>query len=290
MLAMFKKELRSYFRGMTGFVFVALSLVVIGLYASVICFSSASPRYEYVFYNSSFVFLITVPVLTMRSFAEERRQKTDQLLYALPVSTTQIVVGKYLAMLCVFAVPVLVSCLYPLLVRIYDPSGALSYPAIYSAICAFFFLGAALISVGMFISSLTENVFISAIVSFVTLLLCYLMGQLSQLLPSESTSTTVIFGILIFLIALLVFFATKSRTAGWIAFMVFEIPVVVISFVKPQLLEGLLPKVFGVLSMYDRFFTFADGLFNLKVILYFVSVSALFTLFTVQSMEKRRWI
>lgn len=290
MLAIFKKELRSYFRGMTGFVFVALFLVVLGIYASVICFSSASPRYEYVFYNSSFVFLITVPVLTMRSFAEERRQKTDQLLYSLPITTTQIVVGKYLAMLCVFAVPVLVSCLYPFLIRMFDPSGAMSFPAIYSAICAFFCLGAALISVGMFISSLTENVFISAIVSFVTLLICYFMGQLARLLPSEPTAATVIFSILIFLIALIIFFATKSRTLGWIVFMVFEIPVGVISFVKPQLLEGLVPKVFGVLSMYDRFFTFADGLFDLKVILYFVSISVLFTVFTVQSMEKRRWI
>ncbi len=289
MLAMFKKELRSYFRGMTGFVFVALFLVVLGLYASVICFSNSSPRYEYVFYNSSFVFLITVPVLTMRSFAEERRQKTDQLLYTLPVSTTQIVVGKYLAMLCVFAVPVLVSCLYPLLIRIYDPSGALSYPAIYSAILVFFCLGAALISIGMFVSSLTENVFISAIVTFVTLLIFYLMGQLANLMPSMAGATAIAFALMAFLVALLVFFVTKSRAAGWIVFMVLEVPVVVICFANGKLLEGLLPKVFGVLSLYDRFFAFADGLFDVKGILYFLSVSVLFTLFTVQSMEKRRW-
>ena len=289
MLAMFKKEMRSYFHGMTGFVFVAMFLVVIGLYVSVICFSSSSPRFEYVFYNGSFAFLLTVPVLTMRSFADERRQKTDQLLYTLPVTTAQIVVGKYLAMLCVFAVPVLVSSLYPLLVRFYDPSGALSYSAIYSAILVFFFLGAALISIGMFISSLTENVFISAIITFITLLVCYLMGQLSSLMPSMAGATAVAFALMAFLIALLVFFVTKSRTAGWIVFMVLELPIVVICFAKGQLLEGVLPKVFSALSLYDRFYTFAEGLFDLKVILYFLSVSVLFTIFTVQSMEKRRW-
>lgn len=289
MLAMFKKELRSYFRGITGYVFVSLLLVVFGIYATMICFSYGSPRYEYVFYNCSFIFLIAVPVLTMRSFSEERRQKTDQLLYSLPVSTTQIVVGKYLAMLCVYALPILLSCLYPLLIRLYDPSGYLSYPAIYSAILAFFCLGAALISIGMFISSLTENVFVSAIVSFVVLLICYLMGQLADAFPSAPSATTIVFAIMIFLVSLIAFFLTRSRTVGWIIFMILEIPVAVISFVKPELQEGMLPKVFSVLSMFDRFYTFAEGLFDLKVILYFLSIAVLFTLFTVQSMEKRRW-
>lgn len=289
MLAIFKKELRSYFRNMTGYVFVALILVVLGLYASVICFSSSSPHYEYVYYNCSFVFMIAVPVLTMRSFADERRQKTDQLLYSLPISTMQIVIGKYLAMLCVFAVPALVSCLYPFLVRIYDPAGYVSFTAILSGVLAFFFLGAALIAIGMFMSSLTENVFISAIVTFVTLLLCYLMGQIADHLPSAPSATTIVFAILIFLIGLLVFFVTKSRTAGWIVFMLLEVPVAVISFVKNELLEGMLSKVFGVLSMFDRFYTFAEGVFDVKIILYFLSIAVLFTVFTVQSMEKRRW-
>ncbi len=289
MLAMFKKELRSYFRGMTGFIFVALFLVVLGIYTTIICFSYGSPHYEYVFYNCSYVFLIAVPVLTMRSFAEERRQKTDQLLYSLPVSTTQVVVGKYLAMLCVYTIPLLISCLCPLLVRLHDPSGLLSYSAIYTAIFGFFCLGAALIAIGMFMSSLTENVFISAIVSFVTLLICYLMGQLAKHMSSSASATGIVFAVLIFLVSLLVFFMTKSRTAGWLVFMVLEIPVVVLSLVKAELLEGLLPKVFDVLSIFDRFYTFADGIFDLKVILYFLSIAVLFTLFTVQSMEKRRW-
>lgn len=289
MPAIFKKELRSYFRGVTGFVFVALLLVVFGLYASMICFSYGSPHYDYVFYNCSFIFLIAVPVLTMRSFSEERRQKTDQLLYSLPVSTTQIVVGKYLAMLCVFALPILVACLYPFLIHLYDPSGCLSFTAIYSAILAFFCLGAALISIGMFISSLTENVFVSAIVSFVTLLICYLMGQLADAFPSEPSATTIVFAIMIFFVSLIAFFLTRSRTVGWIVFMILEIPVAIISFVKPDLLEGLLPKVFSVMSMFDRLYTFAEGMFDLKVILYFLSIAVLFTLFTVQSMEKRRW-
>jgi ABC-2 type transport system permease protein len=175
------------------------------------------------------------------------------------------------------------------LIRLFDPSGYLSYTAIYSAIFAFFCLGTALISIGMFMSSLTENVFISAIVTFVTLLVCYLMGQLADIMPSAAGASAIVFALIIFLIALLVFFVTKSRTAGWVVFMVLETPIVVICFVKGSLLEGLLPKVFGVLSIFERFYTFAEGLFDLKIILYFLTIAVLFIVFTVQSMEKRRW-
>ena len=289
MLTIFKKELRSYFHSMTGFVFAALILVVFGIYGSIYCFYYGTPHYEYVFYNSSFVFLIVVPVLTMRSFADERRQKTDQLLYSLPISATQIVLGKYLAMLCVFAVPLLVSSAYPLLLLRYDPAGYISYSAIYTAILAFFCLGASLIAIGMFMSSLTENVFISAIITFVTLLVCFLMGQIANFLPSSPGPAAGVFAFLILLVALLVFLVTKSSTVGWIVFMVLELPLVVIVFAKSELLEGLLPKVFGVLSIFERFYTFADGVFDLKVILYFLSIAVLFTVFTVQSIEKRRW-
>ena len=289
MTAIFKKELRSYFRGMIGCLFVALFLVVIGLYVYAICFANSPPHYEYAYYNCSFIFLIAVPVLTMRSIAEERRQKTDQLLYSLPVSMTQVVLGKYFAMLCVFAVPVLVSCVYPFLVHLYDPSGYLSFSAVFVAAGAFFLLGSALIAIGMFMSSLTENQIVSAVISFIAILFVYLMGQLSQMLSGTSGVTAIVFAFLILLLSLLVFFVTKSKTAGWLVFFVLEVPIIVISFLKPTLLEGLLPKVFGVLSVYERFYSFADGLVDLKSALYFVTVAVLFLVFTVQSMEKRRW-
>ena len=289
MTAIFKRELRSYFRGMTGYVFIALFLAVLGIYVSAICLNYHSPKFEYIYFNTTFIFLIAVPVLSMRSIAEERRQKTDQLLYSLPISTAEIVLGKYFAMLGVFAIPVLVSCLFPLILLPFDPSGLLSLATIYSSALAYFLLGAALISIGLFMSSLTENQIIAALVSFVAMLICYLMGQLKDMLPSTAAATAIVFAFLSALLSLLVFFVTKSRTAGWLIFIVLEAPIIVISFAKTTLLEGLLPKVFGVLSVFDRFYTFADGLFDGTSIIYFLSVAALFVVFTVQSMEKRRW-
>ena len=289
MQAIYKKEFKSYFRSVTGFVFVAFFLLVLGLYTSIIDFSNASSHFEYVYYNSCFVFLIAVPILTMRSIAEERRQKTDQLLYSLPISTTQVVLGKYFAMLTVFAIPVGITCLYPLLLKLYDPSGYLSFTAIYSSVFAFLLLGAALIAIGMFMSSLTENQIISALLSFAAMLLCYLMGDLKNYLPTTSGATMVGFAVLILALSLIVFFITRNGTAAWILFIVLEIPVIVISFVDATILEGALPSVFGTLSVFERFYAFAEGVFDLKAILYFVTVAVLFNFFTVQSMEKRRW-
>lgn len=288
MTAIFKKEFRSYFRGMIGFVFVALFLVILGIYTTA-CLNAASPQFESIYFGTQYIFLIAVPVLTMRSIAEERRHKTDQLLYSLPVSSTQIVLGKYFATLCIFAIPVAFTCLYPLVFHLYDPARLISFASIFGAALAYFFLGAALIAIGIFMSSLTENQIIAALVSFAAMLVCFLMGALADMLPGTPGATTIVFAFLIVLLSLLVYFVTKSVTAGWIFFFVLELPVIVISFTRSALLEGLLPKVFGVLSLFDRFSKIQGGVFDWTTIVYYLTLAALFLVFTVQSMEKRRW-
>ena len=137
MRAVFRHELSSYFTGVTGYVFSAFLLLFTGIYTMVYNLQSASVHFEYVLGSMSFVFLIIVPILTMRVLAEERRQKTDQLLYSLPLTMTQVVLGKFAAMLVVFAVPMAVICLYPVVLSAY---GNVYLPAAYGAIVGFFFL------------------------------------------------------------------------------------------------------------------------------------------------------
>ena len=114
MKAVFRHELSSYFTGVTGYVFGAFVLLFTGIYTMVYNLQSASVNFEYVLGSMSFVFLIIVPIATMRILAEERRQKTDQLLYSLPITMTQVVLGKFAALLVVFAAPLTIICLYPL--------------------------------------------------------------------------------------------------------------------------------------------------------------------------------
>ena len=115
MTAVYKRELRSYLTSMIGYIFIFFILLLTGIYLSAYQLSAAYPKFEYTLSALTFVFLISVPILTMRVLAEERKQKTDQLLLTAPVSVEKIVMGKYLALVTIFAIPMAIICLYPLL-------------------------------------------------------------------------------------------------------------------------------------------------------------------------------
>ena len=126
------------------------------------------------------ILLIAVPVLTMRSMSEEHRSRTDQLLLTSPVSLWSVVMGKYLSMVTVFAIPVAVSCLCPLIIQ---ANGTAYLAEDYGAILTFFLLGCVYISIGLFISSLTESQLIAAAGTFGVLLLLILWPSLISFLP-----------------------------------------------------------------------------------------------------------
>lgn len=172
MKAVFRHELATYFTGLTGYVFGAFLLLFGGIYTMVICLNAGSANFEYVLSNLSFIFLIIVPILTMRVIAEEKRQKTDQLLYSLPLSMTGVTLGKYAAMVVIFLIPTGVLCVYPLLLTAF---GSIYLPAVFSTVVGFVFLGAALLAIGMFLSSITESQGVAAGLCFVVLLVCYFL-------------------------------------------------------------------------------------------------------------------
>lgn len=174
MKAIYKREVSSYFNSMIGWIFVAVLTVFIGIYFFAYNLFQGYPYFSLSLGSSLFIFMVVVPILTMRSMADERHTKTDQLLLTAPVSVTAVVLGKYFAMLTVFAVPVAIACLCPLIIAL---NGTAFLLADYGAILAFFLLGAVEIAVGMLISSLTESQIIAAVGTFGLLLLLYLWGR-----------------------------------------------------------------------------------------------------------------
>ena len=174
MIAVCKHELRGYFHSLTAYVFGAFLLAVVGVGAMLYNLQAAVSNFEYVLSFSSLVFVVIVPILTMRVLAEERRQKTDQLLYSLPITTTQVVLGKYLALLAVYLIPLAVICVYPL---IFAQFGEVYLPTSYGSIFAFFVMGTALMAVGVFLSSLTENQGFAAGITIAVILFQLLQRQ-----------------------------------------------------------------------------------------------------------------
>jgi ABC-2 type transport system permease protein len=286
MTAIFKRELKSYFTGMMGYVFIAFVLLFLGIYTTALNLKYAYPGFEYVISSSSFMFLIAVPVLTMRVFAEERKQSTDQLLYSLPVSVLDVVLGKYLAMVVLLAFPMAVVSFYPLLVGSF---GSISYATAYSSLFAFFLLGCALIAIGMFMSSITENQIIAAVMCLGTLILCYLMTALSSLITSTALASTLSLMVVALLVSLVVRLMTKSWTAAGLTAVVTFVPLALLYLISPAVMEGAFTGALGALAVFDRMDNFTSGVFDITGIVYFISVAALFCFFTVQAVEKRRW-
>ncbi len=191
MAAIFKREFKSYFQSVIGWLFLAVTLCLFGLYFVVY---NLSYGYAYVSYSLSaisFIFLITVPVLTMRVFAEERNKKTDQLILTSPVSLGKIVLAKFLAMVAVFSIGVAIIALSPLLLKIL---GSAPLKESYVAILGFWLYGITCIAIGTFVSSLTESQVISAVITFGLLLLGYLMGGITNLISSGGNILTKILG------------------------------------------------------------------------------------------------
>lgn len=286
MTAIFRRELRSYFRGVTGWLFSAFLLLFAGIYTMVYCLANGYPNFEYVMGNISFIFLICVPILTMRVFAEEKHRKTDQLLYSLPVSLSSVVLGKYLAMVTVLAVPTLIVCLYPLALTNF---GAVSLKLAFASIFFFFLLGACLLSVGMFISSATDSQIASAVITLVAMLVLYFMSGLASYVSTDARASVIALMILALVLALAVWLMTRSQALA------FGLAVVLVGGLffwygfSPDTFSGLFPAMMDQISVFDRFYTIVDGVFDWTAVVYYLSIIAVFLFLTVQSLEKRRW-
>ncbi len=286
MIAIFKREFKSYFISMTGYVFLAVMLVFAGIYTMAINLLQLSPSFEYVLANMTIVLMIVVPILTMRTLAEERRSKTDQLLYALPMKISSVVIGKYLAAVAVYGTCCAVLCLYPLILSFF---GEVHILGAYSAIFGFFLLGSALIAICVFLSSLTESQSISAVLGVAVLLAIYLLTSLVELLPATAVGSLLCFLALGAALAAIVYVLTKNLIICVGAFAICAIPAAIVYFVNSTLFEGLFPRLVEYLAVFDRFYSFVDGIFDITAVAYFLSISVFFVFLTVQSMEKRRW-
>ena len=286
MIAVFKHEMRTYFHSLTAYVFGAFLLVVVGVGAMLYNIQAAVSNFEFVLSFSSLVFVVIVPILTMRVIAEERRQKTDQLLYSLPISTTQVILGKYLALLVVYLIPLCVICLYPL---VFSQFGDVYLLTSYGSILAFFILGAALIALGVFLSSLTDNQGFAAGISVAVILLNYYSVSLSEYTSSTAFGSLVALYVLTVVLAFLIRYLTKNDTLAYGVCLVLLVGLAVSYFMDSSLFEGLLPRLMEQLSLFERFTAFVNGVFDLTAIVYYLSVIGLFLFLSVQSLEKRRY-
>ena len=286
MTAIYKRELKSYLTSMVGYLFIFFILVLAGIYFSAYQLSAAYPKFEYTLSAITFAFLIGVPILTMRVLAEERKQKTDQLLLTSPVSVSGIVMGKYLALVTIYAIPIAVLATYPLIMSKF---GTVAFASAYTAVLGFFLLGCANIAVGVFMSALTESQVIAAVLTFVFLFAFYMMNGISSFFSQTSMSTAVAFGLLIVAIAIIIYTMIKNVLISVVIGAVGEIALVIVYVVKSSIFQGGIQKVLNVFNLSGHYDNFTKGVFDVTGIVYFISVIAICLFLTMQSIQKRRW-
>ena len=258
MLAIYKKEMRSYFTGPIGYVYLGIFLALSALVFCYTTFQSGSYDLSTYFYYMIFAFVILLPLLTMRSFAEERKMRTEQLLLTAPVSITGMVLGKYLAAFTVFVSSVLLSCinLIPLLAVAGEEKAAAQYASmaanigpsasmIVGAPIGVILIGAAFIAIGVFISALTDSQLAAAVSTIGVIVLMVVLGFVNAI-GSDAEGTRLISS-----------YALRS-VIDWIS----------------------------VLSRFESFFM---GKFDFAALFYYLSISGVFVLLTVRVYQKRRW-
>ena len=295
MLSIYKKELHSYFTSVLGWVFIAFFLVMTGLYFVLYNLINGIINFSYVYDGIQMIFVfLLVPVLTMRSVAEENRQKTDQLLYTAPISITKIIAGKYLALITLLAAAMAIVCTYPLLFNNLIGKAAsngetVDFAVAYGSTFGFFLLGAAYIAIGLFISSMTESQVIAAVASGIIMIFTYLMSGIAGLLPADGIFHFYFLAVLILILAVVLYFWIHN---GWLAAAVglaAEGLLAAAYLFFSDRFTNLISNILEHISITDRYSNFTLGIFDGSALIYYLSVSFLFVFLTIQRIQKKRY-
>ena len=286
MIAVFKREFKSYFINLSGYIFIGVLWLFSGIFTTIFNFMYQSANYEYALGNLTTVLMLIVPILTMRSIAEDKRAKTDVLLYSLPLSAPAVVLGKYFAMLAVWGVACLGMGLTPIVIGMF---GEVNFTSAYGALLGFFLLGGALIAVCTFVSSLTENQLIAAIGGIASSLAFYLLGSLVGMLPASAIASFICFIVTAALLTAIVYYLTRNYIITSVVGVLGIAPVIILYLVNSAIFESAFPKTVEYLAIFDRYNNFLGGIFDVGAVVYYITFAVFFIFLTVQSFDKRRW-
>lgn len=287
MRAIYKRELQSYFDSMIGYIFCAFMIAFVGIYFMVYNIQSGYPYFGYALASASSVLMLAMPILTMRSFAEDRKNKTDQMLLTAPVSLSSIVLGKYLAMVTVFLFPCIILFLCPLIIKV---NGTAYIGADYASILMFILYGCMYIAIGMFISSLTESQIIAAVGTFAACFFIIMWNSLISYIPATKAATIVGFLILLVAFAVIVHALYGNVIITGVLSLVMGAVILITLLTHSDSMSDLLSTTLSRLNFTEPLYNTAFYyIFDIDGALFYLSVIAVFIVLTIQILNKRRW-
>ena len=296
MTAIFKKEMRSYFNSWIGYIFLFILLELVGVFFAFINLNNQIGDFQDTLNNITIFMLILMPVLTMRLFAEEIRQKTDILLFTSPVSVSAIVLAKFFAALVLAYIGLALTLIFPLMISGF---GELPISEIFTVYLGYTLLISCFIAVGLFISTCTENQIIAAVITFLVMIFLYIMEGIvsnitnnitaSQSATSAAMISLLFVAVIIALLAYIVYDSTKNyHAAGGIGLVLLAIAAGFYVY-DASVFNSLLIKTTQWLSVMTRFTNFNKGVLNVSDIVYYISFTVMFIYLSINTIEKKRW-
>lgn len=287
MSAVYKRELRAYMNNVYGYLFMAVLLLFVGAMVFYWNLGYGSPDIQYSLVYGEYVLLLMIPVLCMRSMAEDKRNKTDMFYLSLPMKTSSVVLGKYFALLTVYAIPCLVICCYPLLLGFF---GKVNYLSSYVSVLTFFLLGAALIAVCQFMSALTENLVVAAVLGVASTVILYFLPFLGFVVPDTGLASYIGFVVLALVAAGIAFLTTHNLNVTAITGAALVLPLSVLYIILRDRFAGVLTAVLEYVSPFLHFQEIINySIFSVPSVLLLLSYPVFFLFLTVQAADKKRW-
>ncbi|MCL2322546.1 MAG: ABC transporter permease [Oscillospiraceae bacterium] len=288
MIAVFKKELRAFFFSTMGYVFIGTFLLINTLVFLFYVLFTQYPTSNFgnvLNYLSTFLIFI-IPILTMRAFSEEKKNRTDQLLYTLPVKIFSIVIGKFLASLCLFVIALLITSIYVMVLSFF---GNIAIMQLLSTYFGFFLLGTSYIALGLFISSFTENQVVAAILTIISLFMLLIVDAVSKNLSGTTSSGVMFIALLILIICAMMYYFTRNYIISLIILFLGAIILAVLYFYFKDSLDGILGQAGTFISLIGRYETFSSGILDIGSIVYYISFIAVFIYLTFVKIEQERF-
>ena len=286
MTAILKKELRTYFVTMTAYVYLGIFVLLMGIFFILTNIDGGNPFFVASLANMQLLFLVLIPTLTMRLFSEETRQRTDQLLFTSPLKVSDVVLGKFAAAIALYALSLLLVMVFPYILSFHTE---VDVRELFTVMLGFFLLGASFISVGLFVSSLTDNQIISAVATFAAILLFFFMSAFAHSMPVSRVWSGVFIGGVIFSIGFYIYISAKNIWASVAFSAVAGAVAVAVRFINPNVYDGLIYRVLAWLNVMWRFVSFANGVLRLSDLTYYLTFIGVFLFLTVHVIERRRW-
>lgn len=288
MFAIMGKELKHYFKSPIGYVFMGFVLIIFGILFTINLFYQNGDYSQVVGSQSTVIFVLFfgTPLITMKLLAEEKKQKTEQLIITSPVTITDFVLGKFFAALTLFLLTLAITIFHPIVLSTF---GEIPVAKIIGSYTGFIFLGCAMIAIGLFISALSSSQMIAAVVTYIVFFGILFSDTLVLTLPKDRTSSMMFACMLVVLITVMVYFAVKNIIITLITALIGLIILVAVYLLNPLLYDGFMVHFFGWFSLMARFKNFVMGILDLSSIIYYLSIIIIFVFLSIQVIEKRRW-